>query len=74
MGRLAGRDYDADADPMSNRATGLWFRRKGRPGRFQRYDEAPPYDGTVHWYLAEGGQTGWRAFRESDVKPAKAPR
>lgn len=66
---MIGRTITADPDPMSNRATGDWFRLPTGDVA-QRYDEAPPYDGSTHWYLVEGR---WHAFRIDAVTAAKAP-
>ena len=70
MAALKGRDLPNTNNPLRRKATGEWFRRRGTRIVVQRYDEAPPYDGTVHWYL-DG--TGWHAYRVSDMKPTRAP-
>lgn len=72
MARLHGRDSTGNSDPLSDRATGQMFKVKGRRGSFERYEEAPPYDGTTHWYL--GPKQIWRAFKTSDVTPVKGDR
>lgn len=64
---MRGRDTTDTPRPISQQATGLWFRVPGKRGKYQRYDEAPPFDGSAHWYLIDGS---WHAFRESDVRPA----
>lgn len=72
MAKLTSRRTTGEARPMSAQATGAWFRRRGTRQVYQRYDEAAPYDGTTHWYLAPGEP--WHAFRDADMKPAKEPR
>lgn len=56
----------SDRGPLAREATGQWVRHKG--SRWQRYDEAPPYDGTTHWYKRDS-DASWHAFRISDIKP-----
>ncbi len=73
MVRLTKRTSSGESNPLADKATGLWFRRKGRKGKWQRYDEAPPYDGSVHWYK-QAEDAGWHAFRVSDMKPVKKGR
>ncbi len=72
MARLTKRTSKQKPQPLSDQATGDWYTKKGERKRYQRYDEAPPNDGTVHWYKQDGGP--WRAFRTSDVKKSKPPK
>lgn len=67
MARLAGRNTPNTSRPMSDQATGRHFQVKGKRTKYQRYDEAPPYDGSVFWYMNDK-EGIWRAFRNSDVK------
>ena len=46
--------------------SGRWFKVPNYRLPLQRYEEAPPHDGTTHWYWSETG--GWRAYRTSDVR------
>jgi hypothetical protein len=62
-----------EPQPMRGKASGLWFRRKGKRGLWQRYDLAAPYDrNDTYWYKQVGG--GWHAFRNDQVTPAKPPK
>lgn len=68
---MRGRDKTQPPQPLADHATGEWFRVPGHRTPLQRYDEAPPGEGQVHWYLCDHG---WHAFRRTDVKPAKKRR
>lgn len=69
---LNGREFPPGAgDPMSNRATGEWFRKKGARSVAQRYERAEPSSVEAHWYWTD---TGWRVWADDDVKPAKRPK
>lgn len=72
MATLKKRDSSGPSQRLGDRATGQWYVRKGTTKRIQRFEEAPPLDGTVHWYKEDGGP--WRAYRTSDVKVAKPPK
>lgn len=69
---MKGRDDTGkEPQPLKLKATGLWFRRKGFKERMQRFDEAAPYNGKVHWYL---GHSGWHAYTTDQVTPIKGDR
>lgn len=69
---LIKRNQVGESQRLGDRATGDWYVRKGTRTRIQRYEEAPPYDGTVHWYRTDEGP--WRAYRTSDVKKHRPPK
>ena len=70
MARLAGRDYKGEETPLSDHATGEYFRVPRRRGVWQRYDKARSAE-PAHWYLLD---TGWHVFLDEDVTAAKQPR
>ncbi len=56
--------------PIHTTATNRWFKVPHTRLPLQRYEEAPPNNGTVHWYWSD---RGWRAFRTTDVTEVKRP-
>jgi hypothetical protein len=43
---MKGRNTPDTEAPLSKQATGLWFKVPGKRGKYQRYDEAAPHDGS----------------------------
>ena len=73
MPKLTQRKAKAKPSPLSEQATGEWFRTPA--GVLQRYDEAPGRPGT-HWYgdFTKSGSGTWHAFHVSSVKTTRASR